>query len=324
VSVPKPAIVQEDEVRALVGPAEALAAMRKAFAALDRGDVILPAILDLEFEEAGGEAHVKGGWIRGDDTFAVKVATGFSGNADRGLPTTSGLFLVLSATTGFVETVLLDNGYLTELRTGAAGALAADLLSRPDIDTALIFGAGGQARYQLEGLLGVRSPRRILVVARRQAQAEAYAREMRKRHEVDVEAAEDLERAVRAAELIVTTTPSREALFPADWLEPGTHVTAMGSDFPEKQELDPVSLTRADLVVVDDPVSAARHGELHHALGAGAVSLEDVVPLGAIVNGRHPGRQRDDEITICDLVGIGVQDAAIAAAVRALASAGGR
>ena len=323
-SATEPAVLREEEIRALVGPPEALAAMRRAFAALDRGEVILPAIIDLAFEEADGETHVKGGYVKGDETFAVKVASGFYRNSERGLPTNSGLFLVLSAATGLPEAILLDNGYLTELRTGAAGALAADLLSRDRVDTVLIVGAGSQARYQLEALLGVRTPERVLVAARRREAGEAYALEMTERHGVEVAVEDDLEQAVRSADLIVTTTPSRGPLFPADWLSQGSHVTAMGSDFPEKQELDPACLAQADLVVADDPPSAARHGELHHALAAGAVALDDVVPLGAIVNGRHPGRTRADELTVCDLVGIGVQDAAVAAAVRERVAAGSR
>jgi ornithine cyclodeaminase/alanine dehydrogenase-like protein (mu-crystallin family) len=228
-----------------------------------------------------------------------------------------------SARTGLPEAILLDNGYLTELRTGAAGA-AADLLARAEVETVLVLGAGSQARYQLAALQGVRTPERVLVAARRREAAEAYAREAAERHDLEVVVTDDLERAVGSSDVIVTTTPSRAPLFPATWISPGTHVTAMGSDFPEKQELDSACLERADLLVADDPASAAKHGELHHALDAGVVVLDDAVPLGAVVTGRHPGRTSDDEITICDLVGIGVQDAAIAAAVRTRAPASGR
>jgi ornithine cyclodeaminase len=168
------ATLSEADIRSLVGPAEALEAMRRAFAALHRGEVTQPANMDFEFPDAEGEAHLKGAHIHGSPHWAVKAATGFWSNESRGLPVTSGLFLVFSAETGLLSAVLLDNGYLTELRTGAAGALAADLLARDEVEQAAIIGAGGQARYQLEALLGVRRPERIVVASR--SGADTYAR----------------------------------------------------------------------------------------------------------------------------------------------------
>jgi ornithine cyclodeaminase len=310
------ATLSEADVRALVGPAEALAAMRSGFAALYRGAVTQPAIMDLEFPDAGGEAHLKGAHIHGAPNWSVKAATGFWGNPERGLPVTNGLSLVFSAETGMLAAILFDNGYLTELRTGAAGALAADLLAPAEIAQAAIIGAGGQARYQLEALLGVRRPQRVVVASR--SGADAYADEMRALHDVDVQVT-DLETAVRTSQLVVTTTPARAPIVQAEWLQPGTHVTAMGSDFAEKQELEAAALGRADLVAADHPPVAAQSGEIHHAVDAGVIALDDVVPLGALVVGEATGRTRDDEITICDLVGVGVQDAAIAGEVVARA-----
>ena len=230
-----------------------------------------------------------------------------------------GLSLVFSATTGLLDTLLLDNGYLTELRTGAAGALAADLLAKREIEQALIVGAGGQAP------LPVRSaPRRAPaaacpVYARRPEAAEAYAAEMRERLGIDIEHASDLQEAVEASDLIVTATPSRAPLIEAAWLRPGVHITAMGSDFPDKQELAVDVLARADLVAADHPPQAATQGEIHHAIAAGRLRLEEVVPLGAIAAGQAPGRERDDQITVADLTGLGIQDAALANAVVTLA-----
>ena len=311
-----PETLSEAEVRALVGPAEALEAMRAGFAALFRGEVTQPAIMDFEFPDAEGEAHLKGAHIHGAPYWSVKAATGFWGNPARGLPLTNGLSLVFSAETGMLSAILFDNGYLTELRTGAAGALAADLLAPAEIEQAAIIGAGGQARYQLEALLGVRRPQRVVVASR--SGAEAYAEEMSATHDLDVRVT-DLETAVRTSQLVVTTTPSRAPIVLADWLQPGTHVTAMGSDFAEKQELETAALGRADVVAADHPPVAAANGEVHHAVEAGTIRLEDVVPLGALVTGEAVGRTGDAEITICDLVGLGVQDAAIAGEVVARA-----
>jgi ornithine cyclodeaminase/alanine dehydrogenase-like protein (mu-crystallin family) len=305
--------LSEAEIRALVGPAEALEAMRSAFAALYRGEVTQPTSMDFEFPEAQGEAHLKGAHMHGSSHWAVKAATGFWSNTARGLPVTSGLFLVFSAETGLPSALLLDRGYLTELRTGAAGALAADLLAPEEIEQAAIIGAGGQARYQLEALLGVRRPDRVVVASR--SGAERYAEEMRRRHDIHVTVVPDIETAVRGSQVVVTTTPSREPLIRAEWLQPGTHVTAMGSDFPEKHELDTDVLLEADVVAADHPPAAAQNGELHHALAAGAIRIDEVVPLGALVTGDAEGRTSDRQITVCDLVGVGVQDAAIAGEV---------
>ena len=165
-SLPEVLALSEADVRSLVGPEEALECMRTGFAALPRGALTLPANMDFAFPTFDGEAHLKGAHIHGSEYWAVKAATGFWGNPDRGLAVTNGLFLVFSAETGILAAILFDNGYLTELRTGAAGALAADLLAPAHVEQAAIVGAGGQARYQLEALLGVRRPQRVVVASR--------------------------------------------------------------------------------------------------------------------------------------------------------------
>jgi ornithine cyclodeaminase/alanine dehydrogenase-like protein (mu-crystallin family) len=312
--------LSEADVRSLVGPAEARECMRTAFAALHRGDVTQPANMDFGFPDANGEAHLKGAHIHGSAYWAVKAATGFWGNPDRGLPLTNGLFLVFSAETGILSAILFDNGYLTELRTGAAGALAADLLAPAEVEQAAIIGAGGQARYQLEALLGVRTPTRVVVASR--SGADEYAAEMRALHGIDVSVAPDVETAVRASQLVVTTTPSREPVVNAEWVQPGTHITAMGSDFSEKQELETAVLARADIVAADHPPVTAANGEVHHALDDGSITLDDVVALGALVAGAT-GRTGAKQITVADLCGVGVQDASVAAEVMRRAEGAG-
>jgi len=319
--LPEVLALSEADVRALVGPAEALDCMRTGFAALHRGEVTQPAIMDLEFVDVRGEAHLKGAHVHGSPYWSVKAATGFWGNTERGLPVTNGLSLVFSAETGVLSAILFDNGYLTELRTGAAGALAADLLAPQEVEQAAIVGAGGQARYQLEALLGVRRPQRVVVASR--SGADAYAEEMRATHDIDISVAHDIETAVRGSRLVVTTTPAREPIVREDWVQPGTHVTAMGSDFAEKQELEVGVLGRADVVAADHPQVAAANGETHHALAAGVIALSDVVPLGALVTGDAEGRTGDAQITVADLCGVGVQDAAVAADVMRRAAEAG-
>ncbi len=303
----------ERDIRSIVGPDEALAAVRDAFTGLARGDAILPDVINLDIPSSRVEAHVKGAHLQHSPFFSVKVASGSYENPSRDLPVGSGIVLVFDATTGFPRAVLFDNGYLTEIRTGAAGALAADLLARRDVERVGVVGVGAQARYQIAALLRVRSPERVIAYGRSEAKATAYAREISDRHGVKVLPAKTVEQAVRGSDLVVTVTPSNEPLVRADWVRPGMHITAVGSDGPEKQELDADVLGKADKVVADRLDQCARLGEIHHAIQAGAMRREDVyAELGEIAAGIKPGRERDDEITVADLTGVGVQDAAVA------------
>jgi ornithine cyclodeaminase len=305
-------LLRAEDVRALITPADALEAVRGAFVRLAAGEATVPEIMDFEFPE--GEAHVKGAWLRGDEFWSVKAATGFYGNPSRGLPSASGVSLVLSAVDGRLAAVVLDGGLLTELRTAAAGALAASLLAREPLEQVCVVGAGGQARFQIEALLGVRSVGGVVVWARQRSRADACARDLCARFGVSARGVSDLEAAVRSSDLVVTVTPSTSPLIRAGWLQPGAHLTAVGSDMPGKQEVEAAVLGAADVVVADHPPVAAVNGELQHALGAGVVALDDVVALGTL-----PRRERARDVTVCDLVGIGVQDAAVAGVVAARA-----
>ncbi len=303
----------ERDIRAIAGPAEALPAVREAFAGLARGEAVLPGVINLDIPENRTEVHVKGAYLRGTPFFSVKVASGSYDNPARGLPVGSGMVLVFDATTGFPRAVLFDNGYLTELRTGAAGALAADLLAKREVARVGIVGVGSQARYQLHALLGVRTPERVIAYGRSEAKATAYAKEMEDRHGVRVLPAKTVEQAVRGSDVVITVTPSHEPLVRLEWVLPGTHITAVGSDGPDKQELDVGVLQKADKVVADRLDQCLALGEIHHAVAAGVLRPEDVyAELGEIAAGRKKGRERDEEITVADLTGVGVQDAAVA------------
>jgi ornithine cyclodeaminase len=305
-------LLNETETRGLISQSQAIASCREAFAKLARGEVELPDVLTIEVKEQRGEVHAKGGYLHGAPRFSIKVATGFYNNPSRGLPSTSGGVWVFSAITGHLELMILDNGYLTELRTGAAGAVAADLLASTTIGTAGVVGAGVQARYQLEALLQVRNPGRILVAARKPAQAEAYVREMSERLGRAIEVAPSIEALVRQSNLVITTTTADSPIVRAEWVQPGTHITAMGSDIPHKRELEAALLGRAK-VVVDRLSQCLTQGELHHAVDAGVITAADVYgELGEIAAGLKPGRTSGTEITIADLTGVGVLDAAVA------------
>jgi ornithine cyclodeaminase len=317
-------ILLEHEIRSLISPAAAREAVRDGFVKLARGQVTLPGVINLDLPEHAGEVHVKGAYIHGAPFFSIKEAAGFYRNPDKGLPVGSGMISVFHAETGLLASVLFDNGFLTELRTAAAGALAADLLARPTIDRIGIVGAGVQARYQLEALLEVRKPCSVRIYGRTPERAQACAKELAMRFGLDVRAVPTAREAVEGAEIVVTVTPSREPIVQPEWIAPGTHITAVGSDGPDKHELAVGVLAKADRVVADRLEQCLRLGETHHAVAAGVMTASDVyAELGEVAAGDRPGRTSEAEITVADLTGVGVQDAAVANHVIAAALARG-
>ncbi|WP_455385463.1 cyclodeaminase [Acidihalobacter prosperus] len=307
-------ILTEAELRRLV-PLDlaAVHAAEEAFRALGEGRAIQPPVLALEIAPRNAEVDIKTAYIEGIPQLAIKASSGFFDNPARGLPSLSGFMAVLSAKTGRMEAVLLDNGYLTDLRTAAAGALAARELARPDARIAGVLGTGLQARLQIEALKLVRPLERVLVWGRRAETAQGYADEMSQRLGIPVEIRDTAEAVVREAEIVVSTTPSREPLVQADWLQPGQHLTAMGSDAPYKNEIAPGALARATHFVCDLASQSLALGELGPAVAAGAIAeTAQHTELGAIVCGHAAGRTADGDITLCDLTGTGAQDTAIA------------
>lgn len=320
------AVLTEAELRRLVDvDLAAVETVERAFAALAGGEVVMPPILSMEIPQANGEVDVKTAYIPGFDSFALKVSPGFFDNPKIGLPSLNGLMILFSAKTGLVEALLLDNGYLTDVRTAAAGAVAAKHLA-PDVQTAGVIGAGVQARLQIKAAHLVRRFSRVLVWARDPAKAAACAAEIGRDLDVEARAEADPAGLVAESQLVVTTTPARDPVLMADWLHPGLHVTAMGSDQAGKNELEAAALAHADIYVADRVSQCAALGELRSALEAAlmdAADAADVVELGQIVAGAAPGRTSPEAITICDLTGTGVQDTAIATFAAAEARARG-
>jgi ornithine cyclodeaminase len=311
-------ILTEAELRRIVPlDLDAVACVETAFRALATLPVAMPPILRLDIPEHRGEVDVKTAYMPGIDAFAIKISPGFFDNPKLGLPSVNGMMVLLSAKTGLVEALLLDNGYLTDVRTAAAGAVVAKHLSRAESSVAAIFGAGVQAKLQLAALTLVRPIAQARLWARDPAKAEAAAADLCERLGIRVEAEADPRNAALGADIVVTTTPASEPILRADWLSPGQHVTAMGSDAEHKNELDPAILANATLYVADRLTQTRRLGELHHAIAAGLIPSDAVFPeLGEVVAGLAPRRTSADDLTIADLTGTGVQDTAIATLAR--------
>ncbi len=307
-------VLNEEEIRTCVQmDATSIEAIEEGFSKMVAGEVTLPPILRVDVPENDGEVDVKTAYVHGLDSFAIKIAAGFFGNRRLGLPTGSGMMVLISAQTGRPMAVLLDNGYLTDVRTGIAGAIAAKYLCRKQIRNAGVIGSGMQARYQIRGLRLVRDFQRLYVYGIEPDQVREYADEMGRELGVEVVVAGSAEEVVRGCDFVVTTTPSRTPYLRPEWLHPGLHITCMGADTEHKQEVFAEVFGQVDLIVCDRRSQCFHLGELLHALEAGVLSEKDeIIELGELTSGRHPGRQSDDQITICVLTGVGVQDTMIA------------
>ena len=323
--MPKIKILTEADLRDQIRlDLDAVSCVESAFEALATKNVVMPPILSMNIPEKNGEVDVKTAYVPGLESFAIKISPGFFDNVKLGLPSLNGIMVLFSANTGLVEAVLLDNGYLTVVRTAAAGAMAAKHLARENSTKAAILGGGEQGRLQLEALTLVRPIESARIWARRPEQAAESAAETSAKLGIDVSAAGTAQEAVAGADIIVTTTPSTNPILMADWLEPGQHVTAMGSDSDHKNELDPACLVRADLYVCDRQSQCLALGELRPAVAAGLVDAETVFPeVGQIIAGLRPGRTSEEQITICDQTGTGIQDTAIATLARQRCEAAG-
>jgi len=306
-------VLTETELRRAVAlDLAAIGVVEKAFAALASGRVVMPPIMSMAIPDANGEVDVKTAYIPGFEGFAIKVSPGFFDNPKIGLPSLNGLMILFSAKTGQVLALLLDNGYLTDVRTAAAGAVAAKHLAPARIDTAGVLGTGVQARLQLQAAHLVRPFSRALVWGRDMGKAQACAIDLAARLGIPVRAEADPARLVADSQLVVTTTPAEEPVLRAEWLHPGLHITAMGSDQSGKNEIEAAALAAADLYVADRVSQCEKLGELRSAIAAGLWTRGTPPELGEIVAGAKPGRTSDAQVTICDLTGTGAQDTAIA------------
>lgn len=307
-------IFQEEQIRQFVqvNPT-AIEIVEQGFAALAAGNVSLPPIMRIDIPEHNGEIDVKTAYIKGLDSFAIKISSGFFNNPSLGLPSLSGMMILFNTKTGLTQSLLLDNGYLTDVRTAAAGAVASKYLAKDKVDRVGVIGTGTQARYQIEALSLVRDFQTITVYGRNEEAAKKYAIDMEAKLGKKVIVAKSAEEVVKESEVVVTTTPSTKALISADWLHPGLHITAMGSDAEHKQELDTNIFGKADVVVCDVKAQCFRLGELHHAKEQGILTdASSILEIGEIVSGTKLGRENDQQITVCDLTGTGVQDTVIA------------
>ncbi len=306
-----PRVVRLEEIRRAVDVPRLIDEVAEGFVAYSSGSVVVPPVGHLGFDAPRGDVHIKYGYIQEDDVFVIKIADGFDGNAALGLPPGDGMLIVFDRRTGMSLAVLLDRGWLTDLRTAAAGAVVARLLAPSNVQRIGVIGTGVQGRLQLELLGRVLPCRSVSVFGRDERRAASYAEEMAV-HGFEITVASDADSLASECDLIVTATTARAPLFRAASVKAGAHVSAFGADAPGKQELDPKLLAKADVVVVDSLAQTSHHGELAHALAAGILAPDSVHELGAALRDPALGRTRDDQITVADMTGVAVQDIVVA------------
>jgi len=305
-------IIPRHRIETVLPSLQLVPALEQAFDAYSAGRAVIPPVGELLLER--GEVHIKYGYLRGDDYYVIKIASGFYRNKELDLPSGNGLMLLFRQHTGELVAVLLDEGRLTDVRTAAAGAVAAKHLGPRQVQRIGVVGTGIQAQLQLEHLAPVCACRDVLAWGRRDESLSRY-RETLQAAGFRVETTRDATAILASCNLVVTTTPSRQPLLFAADLRPGTHITAVGSDTTEKQELDPAILERAEVVVADSISQCRERGEIHRALRSGHLQEARVVELGDVIGGRASGRTSDEQITVADLTGVAIQDLQIARAV---------
>ncbi len=309
--IPEPRVVHLEEIKRAVDVPRLVDELAEGFVAYSSGSVVVPPVAHLGFDEPRGDVHIKYGYVQDDDVFVIKIADGFDDNAALGLPPGDGMLLVFDRHTGMSRAVLLDHAYLTDLRTAAAGAVVARVMAPRRVERIGVIGTGVQGHLQLE-LLGYVLPcRSVMVFGRDERRAERYVHDMAVRG-FDVTIASDPDSLAAQCDVIVTATTARAPIFHAESVRAGTHVSAFGADSPGKQELEVALLGRADVVVVDSLSQTSRHGELAHALQAGAITTDRVHELGSVLRDPSLGRTSDDQITVCDMTGVAVQDIVVA------------
>lgn len=305
-------IINLVEIKSVLPKVDLMKEIEAGFVAYTHGDVVVPPVGELQFESPPGDVHIKYGYIKNDDVYVIKIASGFPRNSDSGLPNGNGMMLVFNQKTGEPMAILKDEAHLTDVRTAVAGAICAKYLSPKIVNNIGIIGTGLQAKMQLNYLKKIIDCKNVIVWGRSEKSLLKYQSEI-KNTGFEITTTTDINAVMDNCQLIVTCTSSEDPLI--NHVNPGTHITAMGSDTLTKQELVPSILTEADLVVADSKSQCEVRGEIHQALKSNDFYMDDVVELGDLISGKTTGRTSDSQISIADLTGVAVQDIQISKAV---------
>ena len=288
--------------------------IEEGFIALSSKKAIVPPVGELLFDKQDGETHIKYGYILNQEFYVIKIASGFYQNPKIGLKSSQGLLLVFSQQTGVLKAILLDEGYLTDIRTAIASMITLKYLAPKEITGIGIIGSGIQAKLQLEYLHTITSCKNIVVWGRTEKKVNDFKRYFNDT-DYNITIASSAAEVAEKCNVIITTTPSKKPLLNASQIKKGTHITAIGSDTSEKIELDPNILKKADVIVADSIVQSETRGEIFKARQANCLKEDKLIELGNLIQNPDLGRKNDTQITVADLTGVAVQDIMIAIAV---------
>ncbi len=301
-------ILTAADVRVALPMPKAIDAMRHAYSQLSADKVVMPSRQHISTDK--GVTLIMPAFLPEGSEFGIKVVSVHDENPKHNLPRITATVLVLDPTTGETKAIM-DGASLTAIRTGAGGGVAADMLARPNASTVGLFGAGVQARVQMQAVMVVRDIQQVKLISRTQSSAELLADEISRWTEApDINIVSTPREVVEDADIVLCATTSGTPLFDGNDLQPGTHITAVGTFVPEKREVDTTTIRRANRIVVD-----SREDCLAEAGDLIIPNAEIHAEIGEIINGNKPGRQSDDEITFFKSVGVAVQDAVAASVV---------
>jgi ornithine cyclodeaminase len=308
------AIIALPSILEYLSSVELIPLIEKGFVALSNGDAVVPPVGELLFEKPVGETHIKYGYIKNEPYYVLKVASGFYENPKLGLNSSQGVMLLFSQQTGELLAILLDEGHLTDVRTAIASMITLKYLAPKDVNCLGIIGTGIQAQLQLKFLSQVSNVKNIIIWGRNRDNANLFKSNFSSSDFI-IQIAENVEDLARNSNVIITTTSSTEALLFPNYIQPGTHITAIGSDTSEKIELSPQILKNANIVVSDSIAQSFSRGEIFQARKQNYTEDLKIIELGDLIQNPKLGRTNDQQITIADLTGVAVQDIMIATAI---------
>lgn len=314
-------IINKEQIETIIDMNDVIEADEKAYSYKCDNKAELFPIVTHSFEDGVSEFDIKSGSMDGAGIFGMKLVSAFEGNDKYDLPRLTGTILVFDRETGMLKS-MMDGGLITNMRTGAAGAVGCKYLARPESEVLLLVGTGAQGPVLLDATLRVmKNIKKILVCNPRSPQkVEGFIETVKNDLNISIpmEAVTDLESATRIADIILTAVPSRTGVINSDWVKPGTHLSCIGSDMEGKQELEIALMGRAK-VFCDDLTQVINVGECEKAVKEGILKKEDITEIGDVILGNASGRDNDQQITIFDSTGIGLQDLMVASTVTKVA-----
>ncbi len=302
--------LNKNEVESLLDMKSALMVVEEAFRQHGLKKVQIPSKLYLYFKKHNGDLRTMPAYLEEQDIAGVKIVNVHPDNPKIGLPTVMALVILNSTETG-APVALMDGTYLTDMRTGAAGGIAVKHLAHRNSRTVGFVGTGNQAKTQLLGINEVIDIDEVKATSISEKSTLAFKEDMEKRIECEIIPKKSIKE-VCDCDILVTTTPSRQPVVMNDWIAAGTHINAIGADAPGKEELDPLLLKRAK-IIVDDIPQASHSGEINVPLSRGLIREKDILgELGGVITGEIKARTNDSDITIFDSTGLAIQDIATA------------